>query len=404
MGVWRYKAIPIDGPGDVRTGELSGDCAADVRASLRRARLQVLEIRQLRTYSIPLAKAFDHHLQVRRRDTKADLYDSLSTMLESGLPLTDSLDALAESSRHSLRSMLLQVRESVRAGEDLAEAMASQTSWFDPVELALVRAGQHAGDLSGVLRNLSSRHARSGELTQKLIGALAYPALVACVGLGVVIFLSTTTLPDLVRILEGASLKTPRLTVLVMGFGNAVYQFGVWLLGLGFVLVLSAFAGGSWLKRTGVRRPAWTGRCSPVVLRRIAIARFSKSLAELIGAGIPAVEAIRILTPTIGASALRMSLDEAVQRVEQGEHLADALDDPHWFDPEFRRLLTVGEDAGEVEQMLTRIGERYERRSRQLIDRLAAFIEPAVILILAALVGTVVIASVLPLLRLQEVL
>ena len=404
MAVWRYKAVPICGAGAMRRGELSGDCAADVRASLRRARLQVIEIRQLRARSLPLAQMLDRHLQSRRRDPKVDLYDSLSTMLESGLPLTESLDALVESSNRSTRSMLVQLRESVRAGEDLAEAMAPHTSWFDTVELSLVRAGQHSGDLSGVLRNLSIRHARSGELLQKLIGALTYPALVACVGLGVVIFLSTTTLPELVQILEGAGLETPGLTILVMRFGETIIHFGIWILSLVVVISIVAISGRSWLSRRGVGWPAWFARFRPLVMRRISVARLAKTLAELMAAGIPAVEALRILTPTIGARALRTSLGHAVERVEQGANLADVLDDPNWFDPEFRRLLAVGEDAGDLEQMLTRVGDRYERRSRQLIDRLAAFIEPAVILVLAALVGAVVIASVLPLLRLQEVL
>ena len=422
MGVWRYKAVPIEaaaagGPqsllaaiGDsVRVGELSGDTPADVRAALRRAGLQVVELRPLRTrrVELPALGWINRHLRARRREVKSDHFDSLSTMLESGLPLSESLGALIESSRRSARSMLVQVRESVRAGHDLASAMAEHAGWFDPVELALVRAGQHAGDLAGVLRTLADRHARSGELTQKLIGALAYPALVACVGIGVVIFLSTKTLPDLAQILNGAGIETPRLTAIVMGVGQVLATFGLWLLLGGVLVVIGLMATSSTLAGRGIRPPAWARRGVPVVARRIAVARLAAGLSDLLRAGVPAVESLRVLAPTVGgfgSSGLRAQLTEAAARLERGDEIAEALDDPHWFDAEFRRLVSVGESAGELERMLARIGDRYERRSRVLIDRLAGLLEPTVILALAALIGTVVVAAVLPLLRLQEVL
>jgi type II secretory pathway component PulF len=402
MGMWRYKAIPVSGAGALRSGEISGESAADVRAALRHARLQVVELRPLRTIRFPMAHAFHRHACARRRDLKSDLFDSLSTMLESGLPLAESLDALAGSSRRSTRAMLVQLRESVRSGVDLAESMRQFPTWFDGVELALVQAGLHSGELGSILRTISRRHARSGELTQKLVGALAYPTLVACVGVGVVIFLSTKTLPDLIAILDGAHVATPRLTRVVMAVGHGLAAFGPWIAlgGLSFsVLAISSLPV---LTRRGVRLPKFIRRTTPLVLRRVSVARVAQGLSELLRAGTPAVEALRVIAPAAGGG-LRRRLEEAADRLERGDSLVDALDDPYWFDAEFRRLLAVGENAGELDVMLERIGDRYERRSRILIDRLAALLEPAVILVLAALIGIVVMASVLPLLRLQEV-
>jgi type IV pilus assembly protein PilC len=156
------------------------------------------------------------------------------------------------------------------------------------------------------------------------------------------------------------------------------------------------------LTRRGVRLPKFIRRTTPLVLRRVSVARVAQGLSELLRAGTPAVEALRVIAPAAGGG-LRRRLEEAADRLERGDSLVDALDDPYWFDAEFRRLLAVGENAGELDVMLERIGDRYERRSRILIDRLAALLEPAVILVLAALIGIVVMASVLPLLRLQEV-
>jgi type II secretory pathway component PulF len=399
--MWRYKAI--SGGGATRTGEIAGESAADVRAALRHARLQLIELKQLRTSPLRIPIALHRYLCARRRDTKSDLFDSLSTMLESGLPLTESLDALVDSSRRATRTMLVQVRESVRSGADLAESMTRFPGWFDGVELALVRAGLHSGELASVLRALSVRHARSGELTQKLIGALAYPALVACVGIGVVIFLSTRTLPDLVAILDGAHVPTPRLTRIVMAVGQGLATFGPWIALGGLLLSVLAIWSLPVLTRRGVRLPRLLRRTTPLVLRRVSVARVAQGLAELLQAGTPAVEAMRVIAPAVGSFELRRRLEAVADRLERGDSLVDALDDPYWFDAEFRRLLAVGENAGELDVMLRRIGDRYERRSRILIDRLAALLEPAVILALAALIGVVVIAAVLPLVRLQEV-
>jgi len=403
MAVWRYKAVPIDG-GAMRSGELAGDSAADVRAALRRARLQVVRISAIKTRSrTQWLEPIERHLRARRRERKADVFDSLATMLDSGLPLLESLDALVDSSRGRLRTMLVQVRESVRAGSSLSSALEAHAAWFDEVEVALVGAGQHGGDLGGVLRSLADRHARSGALTQRLIGALAYPALVACVGMGVVVFLSTRTLPDLVAILAGADVATPRLTAAVMWTGRSIADYGVALVG-----ALLATAVPAWIAlRSKGNRWRWTKRLTPVVARRITGARLCAALAELLRAGVPLVEAIRVLAPTIGglgASSLRASLALAADRIERGDGFAEALDDSLWFDAEFTRLVSIGESAGELDTLLGRLAERYERRSRVLIDRLAALLEPAVILVLAVLVGLVVMAAVLPLLKLQEVI
>ena len=136
--------------------------------------------------------------------------------------------------------MLVQVREALRGGESLAQAMQDHASWFDPTEIAMVDAAQHGGTLPEVLRSLTERHERSDELTSKLAGALTYPAIVTLIGLGVVVFLSVRTLPQLVQILTDAGIPTPALTERVMAFGSFLYHWwpaiGVGLL----VLILMA--------------------------------------------------------------------------------------------------------------------------------------------------------------------
>lgn len=304
--------------------------------------------------------------------------------------------------------MLLSVRERVRGGASLDEAAGQHPDWFDPIEIALVQAGAQSGELAPVLRKLSEEHQRAGELGRRLTGALMYPFIVALAGLAVVIFLSVKTLPDLVTILEQAKIEPPGLTLWVMGIGQLLFR-GWWIILLTVVVVVLLLALRSvimlrWRTTQGRSRTAprrWT--LQPLVVRRIAVAGFARRFAELLRAGIPAVEALRILDPTL-PQMLRASIQSARQQLEQGHTLAAALNDPRYFDTEFSRLLEIGQTAGELDHLLEEIGGRYERQARRLIDQLAALLEPVVLLVLAVFVGLVVMAGILPLLKLQEVI
>ena len=229
------------------------------------------------------------------------------------------------------------------------------------------------------------------------------------VGLGVVVFLSVKTLPDLTQILTNAGIETPALTVKVMGFGQLLARH--WLLILTVLLALAAALPviRKMLATRQLELPDRLRRLYPRVLRRIAVARVSLQLAELLRSGVPMVQALRVLGPTASGStgtagsSLHRRLMTAADRVERGDELAAALDDELWFDPQFRRLLTIGQTTGELDALLERLGRRYTRQANRLIDRLTALLEPCVILTLAVFVGIVVMAAILPLLRWLEV-
>lgn len=411
MTVWRYTAVALQDDSVRQRGELAGESAAAVRASLRRVGLRVIDVRPVRRRHIatwPGRPLVAGHLRRRRVPLKGELFDSLATLLDSGLPLAESVGTvLSSSGRRRTRSMLGQVRESLRAGEPLSAAMRAHDTWFDPVEIAMVEAGQHSGELADVLRNLALRHERTSELTSRLASALAYPAIVACVGVGVVVFLSTRTLPQLVGVLEQAKVGTPPLTRAVMSVGQGLADGWPWIV----VGILLATAAAGWaaqaLDRRNLEWPRTLRRLIPATFRRVRLAQLASGLAELTRSGVPVGEALRVLSPTFAgpvAGSLGRRLRDASRRLEEGAELPGALDDALWFDAEFRQLLAIGQASGELDTLLDRVADRYSRSAKRAIDRLAALLEPAVILALAALIGTVVMAAVLPMLRLQEVL
>ena len=409
MTVYRYKAIPLGTGGGAApsatpttaptstptTGELAADSPAALRAALRRIGLQVIDARPARRtppvslsrsiapLASPLTATLHRHLRSRRTQPKAELYDSLATMLESGLPVVEAVSTIAGSrSASAARTMLVELREHLREGAALDECLAAHPAWFDEAETAMVRAARESGELPRVLRSLAERHERSGALAAKLVAALTYPAVVCCVGLGVVVFLSVKTLPDLPR-------PGPLLALAAVA------------------LARPAAALAPRLRRAGWSAPPGLRRLLPRAIRQTLIARAWSNLAELVVTGVPLVDSLRIVAPTVsgaGAGSLARSLRDAAGAIERGSTLADALRDPVWFDDECRRLVAIGESAGELPDILARLASRTHRAATRSIDRFAALLEPAVILLLASAIGVVVIGAVLPILKLQEVI
>lgn len=417
MSLFRYRAVaPTGAAGSssdgVTVGELSGETAAEVRARLRAGGLQVLELAPIRKLELPklgiaaaIAARIDAHLRARRRSVKEEVLDGLATLIDSGVPLAEAVDTIlrGEASRHaSLRRMILAVREEVRAGTMLAAALAAHRSWFDPVEVALLEAGEHGGTLAGTLRSLAARQAKRGEVGQKIAGALVYPSVVATVGVGVWVFLSTKTLPQLVRILDDAKIETPAITKAVMAAGTFVARFGPWLVLAVLALAVAASTVTSRLARTNSGLGAGLSRVGLAALRRLRLARVTESLAELLEGGVPLVEGLRAVAPTSGSGVLRAALDASAGAIEQGQRFSETLRDDAWFPAEFRRLVEMGETSGELALLLEKLGQRMERSAERRIARLASLLEPAAILTLAALIGVVVAAAVLPMTRLQD--
>ena len=284
--------------------------------------------------------------------------------------------------------------------------MESVPAWFGPVDTAMVRAGEVSGELPSVLELMSADQSRADEIAQKLIGALSYPILVGIAGLAVSVFLSTSTLPQLSSVLVDAGLEPPALTEAVMSTGQGIFRHG-WLMALSLVLVLIAAASAlRHANRTGRLSEHSGARLVPSVLRRLTLARLAITLSSLVRVGVPFIESLRVARSTlggVGSSSLRSALRSAEQKAAAGEPLHAALNDGLWFDEEFRRLIQVGETAGELDDVLYQLGSRYEHKSRRAIDRLVSLVEPTAIVLLALLIGTVVLAAVLPVLQLQEI-
>ena len=350
MSLWRYRALPIAGGASPQIGEVAGESAAEVRAALRRVGLQVLELRPAAP-RIPRIQSDSWHRYLRRRRVaqRAELYDSMATMIESGTPLVSALDTIVQSEkrlRGRKRSMLLLVRESVRSGSTLASALEAHKEWFAPDEVAIVAAGEHGEIWRPSCDRCRRATNEAASCALKLVAALSYPAIVACVGMGAFLFLSNKTLPELCTILRDSKVEVPALTAAVMGAGQFTLKRGGWLVLAAIACGVGVVFLGKALASRGVRVPSSRGRLSPAVFQTIALARISLALSDLLRAGVPLVEALRTLGPTAVNRGFRGALTAAADRVERGAPLAESLTNDRYFDAEFRRLVEIGEESG----------------------------------------------------------
>lgn len=408
MTVWRYKAVRVGSTDHATRGVISAPNAVAARQLLRGAGLRPLLIRPARASdrSRAIPDTFKNYLRKRRTAAKAEFFDAIATLIRSGVTPCEALLVLAGSrSKTSGPSVLARMlADEVSHGVPLSAAAASHGSWFDKAECAVLAAGERSGELDHALARLSDRQTRAHDLATRLTGVLAYPLIVTAAGIGVGCFLAVRILPQLTAVLTDAGVEIPTLTRHVMGTGQAIMTHAVWLVPF-FLLVGVTLA--ITMTSRHAHLPAWMVHRCPGVLRRVRTAESFMALAELTESGLTLVESVRIVAPTatgpLGAALARVWLSVA-DRIEQGAKFEEALEDEVWFTEEHRRLIAAGAHSGELASTLRRIGERERRSAHRLIDRAASLIEPAAIVGLTLFVGMIVMAAILPIVRLQEII
>lgn len=406
---YRYRATER-ATGRSHSGEMAAESAYDVRAGLRRIGLEVDAMEAVDDgaaatgWWAPLAAAWEARQRRQRRLAKADLCDGLATLIQAGLPLEQAVTSLVASPARSAdeRFLLHRVRDQLREGRPLSAACAGIPGWFDRFDVALLEAGQQAGDLIGTLLGLAQHHQRAGAIGQRLFVALAYPAVLLTAGVAALITVSFTTLPQLTTLISQAKHQPPWLTMQVMGLGQGLVHW--WPLVLA-ALVAAVLGGRRVLGRiepTSALGRWWHGNPLARARSRIRVATLAETLARLRRAGLPLTDALAVTAETVSERALSALITEAIAAVRKGEDLSEVMGRSHLLDPEFAQLLQLGERSGELTAMLERIAERYRRAADRTSERLAALLGPIAIVLLASLIGVLVIACALPLMQLGD--
>ncbi|HUW35599.1 MAG TPA: type II secretion system F family protein [Planctomycetota bacterium] len=331
----------------------------------------------------------------------------LANLLAAGVPLSRALQVLSrEASQPAARRQWVAIHDDVVGGTSLGDALARFPRTFPPVYVAMVRAGETGGFLDLVLSQIADFRSREQELKGKVKAALVYPAVLATLATGVLTFLLTYFIPRFSAIFAEFGGALPGLTRAIVAASNLVVRHGVVVLiaAVLVVLVMRRLLASD----TGRRRIEGIILALPAVgsvVARFALVRFCRMLGTLLGAGVPLVPALRVAREAIGNQILADTVTQAVNDVQHGASLARSLaESRQLFPPAVVEMVVVAEESGRLNDELVRIAAAYESELDRRLRMLVALAEPALLFIMAGVVGTVVIGMLLPVFTLQDLI
>ena len=329
----------------------------------------------------------------------------LATLLGAGLPLVQSLATLiAQTSHPQLKTILSQIKEEVNEGSSFSQTMTHYPQVFPAFYLNMVRAGEASGTLHLVLERLADFSEKQQALKGRVRAALAYPLFMFLIGSVVLFFLVAFVVPNVTRIFDEMHQTLPLITILLIGVSRFLETFW-WLIVAGLIgafVALKYFLSKTQKGRTLLDR---TLLALPVVgqmNRKIAVARFSRTLGTLLESGVPLLASLEIVRNIVGNSLISDAIQKAGNEVREGQNLSAPLARSGLFPAISVEMISVGEQSGNLEPMLYRIAEAYEKEVESSITMLTSLLEPIMILVMGLAVGFIVVSILLPIFEMNQ--
>jgi type IV pilus assembly protein PilC len=323
----------------------------------------------------------------------------LSTLINAGLPLTQSLRTVSEQiTNKTLREIVVQVVASVEGGQSLSQAFAAYPKAFNDVYVSLVAAGESSGSLDKALERIANQQEKDAAIVGKIRGALIYPVIVMVVIVLVLVFMLTTVLPQVGGLYKDLHQTLPLLTRILLAISNFIIKG--WLLVL-IALVGLGFAGRNYLQTEQGKSVADRFKLTmPIfgrIYQKVYMARFSRTLGTMLESGIPMLEALRIVKNAIGNVHVEAVLEKAMSGVKGGKALSSTLENHEdTFVKLVPQMIKIGEQSGAIDSMLDRVATYYEDEVDEEVRNISTTIEPILMVVLGVTVGGVIAAILLP--------
>ena len=393
MPVFTYRGT--NRAGASVSGELAAANKAELVNSLKRQQINVTKMSEKgKEFNLPTfgAGVDSKELAIFTRQ--------FSVMIDAGLPLVQCLEILAGQQENKIfQNVLTATRGSVEGGSTLSAAMRQHEKVFDALYVNLVEAGETGGILDTILQRLSSYIEKNVKLKRAVKSALVYPVAVLGVAAAVITLLLWKVVPIFATLFLGLGVNLPLPTRIVIGLSNfvgSIFGFLILVALIGTIIGLKVWygtpAGRMTLDRVLLKLPL-----VGILLRKIAVARFTRTLGTLISSGVPILEGLEITAKTAGNAVIEKSLMEVRKGLEAGRNLADPLRETDVFPGMVTQMIGVGEQTGAMDAMLQKIADFYEDEVDAAVKDLLAALEPAMIVFLGVVVGGIVISMYLPL-------
>ncbi|KIF56316.1 general secretion pathway protein GspF [Pseudomonas fluorescens] len=398
----RYRFEAADATGKIESGHLEADSQSAAFSALRGRGLTALSVHEESNVArhggggLFSARLSDNDLAWATRQ--------LASLLGASLPLEAALSATVEQAeKKHIAQTLSAVRADVRSGMRLAESLASRPRDFPEIYRALIAAGEESGDLAQVMERLADYIEERNNLRGKILTAFIYPGVVGLVSIGIVIFLLSYVVPQVVSAFSQARQDLPGLTLAMLTASDFIRAWGL--------LCAALMAGAFWSWRLYLRNPAarlsWHHRVLKLPLfgrfiLGLNTARFASTLAILGGAGVPLLRALEAARQTLSNDRLSLSVSEATAKVREGVNLAAALRVENVFPPVLIHLIASGEKTGSLPPMLERAAQTLSRDIERRAMGMTALLEPLMIVVMGGVVLVIVMAVLLPIIEINQ--
>ena len=403
MPVFAYKAL--DQSGKSVEGLKEADSPRTLRTVLRRNGLFLTDVTGEKQ-----SKAASPEVNVRRwvggrvkADDVAVATRQLAVLVNAGIPLVEALTALVEQVEHErLKRVLSAVKQRVNEGSSLAEALAQHPKAFTSLYVNMIRAGESSGALDVVLFRLADFTETQARLKAKVLGTLTYPAAMMIIGAVIMGILFTVVIPKITKVFEDTKVVLPWTTRFLIGFSTFVHD---WWWALALLVAAAVYGFLRWLK-TPTGRARWDIWVldAPIfgpLIRQVAVARFSRTLATLLKSGVPLLTAMDIVRNIVGNTRLAAVIEEARESIKEGESIAAPLKRSGEFPPLVYHMVAIGEKSGELEEMLGNVANAYDSQVETKIAALTSLLEPVMIVVMGVAVAFIVFSILMPILQIN---
>lgn len=394
--VYKYRAKK--GPEEIKEGTIEAQSEAEAIDKLNDMGYVPISIKE-ESFLSEEAKPVERHGTGRIKSREITVFSrQLASLMRSGVPILSAINTLSEQSENpAVKDMLCVIRDSIKGGESLSYVLSQYTKIFPPLYIAMVRAGENSGHLPEALLRISEHRTKDEDFLSRFRMALAYPMLMAIVGLSTIFFMLTFVMPRLMKIYADMQQNLPLPTVILIAISKGLHKW--WL------IIIIAIVGAVFIIRKYIRTPAGKLQFSAFSMKiplignlmlKAELSRFSRTLELLVKSGIPILKALEISIPIIDNELIKNQLKASYKELEDGGSLGRSLKDSKLFPLFMANLVIVGEESGRLDEALGELAASYERDTDEAMKTAASLLEPLMILIIGVVVGYIVISMLLP--------
>ncbi|ENM5892781.1 type II secretion system inner membrane protein GspF [Vibrio mimicus] len=404
MAAFEYKAL--DAKGRHKKGVIEGDNARQVRQRLKEQGLVPMEVVETQTKA---ARSRGKGMGFKRGISTPDLAlitRQLATLVQSGMPLEECLRAVAEQSeKPRIRTMLVAVRAKVTEGYTLSDSLGDYPHVFDELFRSMVAAGEKSGHLDSVLERLADYAENRQKMRSKLQQAMIYPVVLVVFAVGIVAFLLAAVVPKIVGQFVQMGQALPASTQFLLDASDFLQNWGIWLL-IGLMLAISLVR---WALTKPDIRLNWDRRVIhlPVIgkiARGLNTARFARTLSICTSSAIPILDGMRVAVDVMTNQFVKQQVLAAAENVREGSSLRKALEQTKLFPPMMLHMIASGEQSGELEGMLTRAADNQDSSFESTVNIALGIFTPALIALMAGMVLFIVMATLMPILEMNNLM